>query len=224
MNHSLGALLAQKNDQGQEQTIHYLSRTMIGADHRYNPIEKKCLALVFAVQKMWHYLVAQTIQVISKINSFNIAYDEAIVTEWSMGKIGHVSLPIWDTIPTIKDYERTGSGRLLGWAPRSNDDQTLWRSPRRGRWSLLDPDVFRMTGVTTLLWRRIKNGSSRKYRSRSGRSTYLPTELCNPLRILINWAIFQQCSRIQCSLNRDANRRWDWSSKSWSIRWLKAHH
>ena len=64
MYHSLGALLAQNNDQGHEQAIYYLSRTMIGAEHWYNPIEKECLALVFAVQKMRHYLVGQTMYVI----------------------------------------------------------------------------------------------------------------------------------------------------------------
>ena len=49
MDHSLGAYLAQTNDQGHEQPIYNLSRTMIGAEHRYNPIEKECLALVFVV-------------------------------------------------------------------------------------------------------------------------------------------------------------------------------
>ena len=68
MDHFLGALLAQNNDQGHKQAIYYLSRTMIGAEHQYNPIEKECLALVFAVQKMRHYLVGQTINVISKVN------------------------------------------------------------------------------------------------------------------------------------------------------------
>ena len=29
-----------------------------------------------------------------KSQSFKIAYDEAIVTEWSIGKMGHVALPI----------------------------------------------------------------------------------------------------------------------------------
>jgi len=62
IDHSLGALLAQNNDQGREQAIYYLSRTMIGVEHRYNPIEKECLGLVFAIQKMRHYLVGQTIQ------------------------------------------------------------------------------------------------------------------------------------------------------------------
>jgi len=56
MDHFLGALLAQNDDQRHEQTIYYLSRTMIGAERRYYLLEKECLALVFAVQKMRHYL------------------------------------------------------------------------------------------------------------------------------------------------------------------------
>ena len=56
LDYSLGALLAQKDDNGHEQAIYYLSRTLIGAESRYNPIEKECLALVFAVQKTRHYL------------------------------------------------------------------------------------------------------------------------------------------------------------------------
>jgi len=41
---------------------------MVRAEHWYNPIKKECLALVFAVQKMRHYLVGQLIRVISKVN------------------------------------------------------------------------------------------------------------------------------------------------------------
>jgi len=68
MDHSLGALLAQNNDQNHEQAIYYLSRTMIGAVNRYNPIEKECLALVFAIQKMRHYLMGQHIHIIFRVN------------------------------------------------------------------------------------------------------------------------------------------------------------
>jgi len=57
MDYSLGALFAQKNDESFEQAIYYLSRTLNGAKTCYNPVEKKCLALVFTIQKMWHYLV-----------------------------------------------------------------------------------------------------------------------------------------------------------------------
>ena len=59
MDHSLGALLAQKDDNSHEQAIYYLSRTLIGAESRFNPIEKECLALVFAIQKTRHYWSAK---------------------------------------------------------------------------------------------------------------------------------------------------------------------
>jgi len=49
MDHSLGALLAQKNDEGFEQAIYYLSRTLIRAENCYNPVEKECPALVFTI-------------------------------------------------------------------------------------------------------------------------------------------------------------------------------
>jgi len=40
MNHSLGASMAQNNDQGTEQAIYYLSRIMIGAEYHYNESKK----------------------------------------------------------------------------------------------------------------------------------------------------------------------------------------
>ena len=92
----------------------------------------------------------------------------------------HVALAIWDAIPTIKSCDGIGSGRRFGWAPRSKGDQILWRFPRRGRWSLLDPDVFRRTSVATLLRRRIKHRSSRKSHSKSEGSTCLPIDYVIP--------------------------------------------
>ena len=43
---SIGALLAQEID-GTEQPIYYISRIMHGAEQRYSPVERHCLALVF---------------------------------------------------------------------------------------------------------------------------------------------------------------------------------
>ena len=78
MDHSLGAMLAQKDDNGHEQAIYYLSRTLIGAESRYNPIEKERLALVFAVQKTRHYLVGQHLQ----SESFASSHDETRIVEF----------------------------------------------------------------------------------------------------------------------------------------------
>ena len=93
-----------------------------------------------------------------KSQSFKIAYDKAIITKWSIGKMGHIALPIWDAIPATKSCEGTGGDRFLGWASRPTGNQTLWRSPRWGRWSLLDPDIFRKIGVATLLRRASRTG------------------------------------------------------------------
>lgn len=63
---SLGALLAQINEEGKEQPLYYLSRMLVGPEHRDSPIEKVCLALVFAVKKLRHYLLAHQVQLISR--------------------------------------------------------------------------------------------------------------------------------------------------------------
>lgn len=49
---SLGALLAQNNDEGKENALYYMSRTIVEAKHNYTPIENVCLVLVFATQKL----------------------------------------------------------------------------------------------------------------------------------------------------------------------------
>ncbi|KAG9453545.1 hypothetical protein H6P81_006449 [Aristolochia fimbriata] len=63
---SLGALLAQNDDQGKERPLYYLSRTIVGAGLNYSPIEKTCLALIFAIQKLRHYLLAHSTNLISR--------------------------------------------------------------------------------------------------------------------------------------------------------------
>ncbi|KAI0512212.1 hypothetical protein KFK09_012850 [Dendrobium nobile] len=65
---SLGALLAQHNEEGKENALYYISRRLIGAEIRYSPIEKHCLALIFAVQKLRHYMLSHKITLISKID------------------------------------------------------------------------------------------------------------------------------------------------------------
>jgi hypothetical protein len=49
---SIGALLAQHSDEGKEVACYYLSRTMMGAENNYSPIEKLCLALIFSLKKL----------------------------------------------------------------------------------------------------------------------------------------------------------------------------
>ena len=48
---SLGALLAQENEEHKEKALYYLSRRLTPTELKYSPIEKTCLALVFCYSK-----------------------------------------------------------------------------------------------------------------------------------------------------------------------------
>ncbi|KAK4409374.1 hypothetical protein Sango_0010400 [Sesamum angolense] len=66
--HSVEILLAQKNDEGKENALYYLSRTMAPNGLKYSPIKKLCLALIFSIQKLKHYFQSHSIHLLSKAN------------------------------------------------------------------------------------------------------------------------------------------------------------
>ncbi|PKU83336.1 RNA-directed DNA polymerase [Dendrobium catenatum] len=68
LDESLGAILAQENEEGKENALYYLSRRLIPAELKYPAMEKQCLALIFAVQKLRHYMLSHKISLISRVN------------------------------------------------------------------------------------------------------------------------------------------------------------
>ena len=63
---SLGDILAQTNDARKEVSLYYLSRTLQGAECNYPDIEKIRLTLVFAAQKLRHYMLEHTMHLVSR--------------------------------------------------------------------------------------------------------------------------------------------------------------
>ncbi|XP_028123313.1 uncharacterized protein LOC114320358 [Camellia sinensis] len=62
---SIWALLVQDVD-GVERPVYYISRKIRGAEVRYTPVERHCLALVFTAQKLRHYFLAHQIQIVTR--------------------------------------------------------------------------------------------------------------------------------------------------------------
>ena len=77
---SLGALLAQENEEGKENALYYLSRMLVGAENRYTPIGKHCLSLVFAVKKPRHYLLSHKVIPISRIDPLKYLMTRPLLT------------------------------------------------------------------------------------------------------------------------------------------------
>ncbi|KAG9450365.1 hypothetical protein H6P81_010330 [Aristolochia fimbriata] len=77
---SVGALLAQCDDDNKERSLYYLSRTLVGAELNYTPIKKTCLALAFAVQKLRHYLLAHSTKLISRADPLKYIMSRPILS------------------------------------------------------------------------------------------------------------------------------------------------
>ena len=82
---SLGALMAQENEKGKERALYYLSQTLNRAELHYSPIEKMCLALFFAIEKLEHYMQAYTVHLIAKADPIKYVLSKPVVS-------GHIEI------------------------------------------------------------------------------------------------------------------------------------
>ncbi|KAA0065803.1 uncharacterized protein E5676_scaffold546G001970 [Cucumis melo var. makuwa] len=77
---SLGALLAQEKEKGKERALYYLSRTLVGTEVNYFPIEKMCLALFFAIGKLRHYMQVFTVHLVAKADPIKYVLSRPIIS------------------------------------------------------------------------------------------------------------------------------------------------
>ena len=88
MDTTLGAPLAQEDQNNKEWAIYYISRTLVFYEAKYSIIEKACLAVVFASQKLRHYMLTHTTRLIAKIDLLKYLLSKAAptshLTKWVM--------------------------------------------------------------------------------------------------------------------------------------------
>ncbi|KAG8387114.1 hypothetical protein BUALT_Bualt03G0219600 [Buddleja alternifolia] len=75
---SIGVLLAQLDGDDVEKAVYYLSRIMTPTEQRYPKPDKIYLALVFAVQKLRHYMLAHTIHLVTKENPVRVTIEPVL--------------------------------------------------------------------------------------------------------------------------------------------------
>ena len=88
MTSSLGALLAQSDETGKERAIYYISRTLVSSEMNYTSIEKACHTMVFASQKLQHYMLAHIVHLVAKIDPLKYLLRKVVLTghlaKWMM--------------------------------------------------------------------------------------------------------------------------------------------
>ncbi|XP_070054025.1 uncharacterized protein [Nicotiana tomentosiformis] len=78
---SVGAFLAQGNNEDKENALYYLSRMMTPNALKYSLIEKLCLALVFSIQKLKHYFQAHIVRLVSRVNPIKFVMSKPVLSD-----------------------------------------------------------------------------------------------------------------------------------------------
>ena len=71
-----GCMLAQEYKDREEKAIYYLSKKMLDYETCYTPLEKACLALVWATRKLRHYLLAHSVNLVSSLNPIKYLFEK----------------------------------------------------------------------------------------------------------------------------------------------------
>ncbi|KAL0405438.1 UNVERIFIED_CONTAM: Polyprotein P3 [Sesamum latifolium] len=154
---SVGILLAQKNEEGKENALYYLSRTITPNELKYLPIEKLCLALIFAIQKLKHCFQFYSVHLVSKANPLKYVMTKPVLSDrharW------YLQLPQFE-IPYIP--EKVIKGQVLA--------DFLADHPMLAEWELSDdlPDEDVLVIEITPPWKMYFDGASHKEEAGAG--------------------------------------------------------
>ena len=80
MDEALGSMLAQEDKDGSEHAIYHLSKKLKDYETRYTTIEKSCVTLVWAVQKLRHILLSYQAFVISRMDPLKYLFEKPALT------------------------------------------------------------------------------------------------------------------------------------------------
>ena len=66
---TIGALLAQYLEESRkENVIYFISKKMLSYEKKYSPLEKACVALVWATRKLKHYMLVFKVLLIARMD------------------------------------------------------------------------------------------------------------------------------------------------------------
>ena len=75
----MGALLAQYLEEfRKENAIYYISKKMLAYEEKYSPLEKTCVALVWAICKLRHYMLAFKVLLIARMDHLKYLMEKPV--------------------------------------------------------------------------------------------------------------------------------------------------
>ncbi|XP_038717270.1 uncharacterized protein LOC120010560 [Tripterygium wilfordii] len=176
---SLGALLGQVDDEGKESASYYVSRTLVGAELNYSPIEKVCLALVFATKKLRHYMLAHVIHLISKADPLKFIMSRPVLS----GRLAKWALLLSEFDITFVP-QKAIKGQALADFLADHPIPAEWELPEE----FPDEEVFFTDVIPS--WKLFFDGAARKYGAGAGVVFVTPQNEVMPF----SFTLMEMCS------------------------------
>ena len=78
--YAIGALIAQEDGGGVEQSVYYISHALKDAETRYPRVERACLTIVYASQRLHHYFLAYEVWLMTKSYAIKVLLQQPILS------------------------------------------------------------------------------------------------------------------------------------------------
>ena len=78
--YAIGALVAQEDGSGIEQLVYYISHVLKDVETRYPRVERACLAIVYASQRLHHYFLAYEVWLMTKSHAIKVLLQQPILS------------------------------------------------------------------------------------------------------------------------------------------------
>ena len=78
--YAIGTLIAQEDGGGIKQPVYYISHALKDAETRYPRVERACLAIVYASQRLCHYFLAYEVWLMTKSHAIKPLLQQPILS------------------------------------------------------------------------------------------------------------------------------------------------
>ena len=78
--YTIGTLITQEDGGGIKQPMYYISRALKDAETRYPRVERACLAIVYASQRLRHYFLAYKVWLMTKSHAVKVLLQQPILS------------------------------------------------------------------------------------------------------------------------------------------------
>ncbi|XP_077217903.1 uncharacterized protein LOC143852407 [Tasmannia lanceolata] len=119
---AMGCMLAQQDlESKRERAIYYISKKILEYEQKYTILEKTCLALVWATQKLRHYLLSNRVLLLSRMDPLKYLFEKPALT----GRTARWLLLLSEfdiTYVTQKSIKRRVIAKQLADSPAENNE------------------------------------------------------------------------------------------------------